>query len=260
MKDIEALLRQAGSAGVEDIKALALHPSSKVVLKVLSDANLTDEIAVIIARRRNIGSDIFEALYEDMRWKNHYPVLLSLCKNPRTPPRIVISLLKSLRIFDLADLTRNRQIPINVRAKAEGCICEKILSMPLGIKITLAKRASIEVLARLLEDGMKEVVAECLNSPFMTEQIVCRIISMKKTASHVVRRIAEHPKWSSRYDVQWALMRNSHTPLACSVVFMKNLKAKDLRELHDSQEVSVSAKPFIYRELRERSETGRIDS
>ncbi len=255
MKAIEAVLLQAGTASAEELKALALHPSSKVVSKVLSNANLTEELAVIIAQRRNVSPDIFESLYDDIRWKNHYPVMLALCKNPETPLKIVMTLLKSLRIFDLADLTRNRRIPINVRAKAEGCINEKILSLPLGIKITLAKRASSAVLVKLLEDGMKEVVAECLNSPFMTEQIVCKVISMKRIASHVIRRIAEHPKWSSRYDVQWALVRNNHTPLACSVIFMKNLKTNDLRELYEAPEVPVSTKPFIYRELCERSET-----
>lgn len=255
MDDIESVLRQADTASGEKLKALALHQSSRVVSKLLSNPNLTDELALIIAQRRNISPDIFEALYNDMRWRNHYAFMLSLCKNPKAPLKIVMTLLKSLKIFDLADLTRNPQIPINIRARAEACISERILSLPLGIKITLAKRAGSEVLFRLLEDGMKEVVVECLKSPLMTEQILCRIISTKKITSLVIRLIARHPKWSSRYDVQWALIRNNHTPLARSVNFIKNLKTNDLTELYGNREVPVSTKPFIYRELCERSET-----
>jgi hypothetical protein len=175
-----------------------------------------------------------------------------LCRNPKTPQKITLSLLKKLRIFDLADLTRNPQVPVNVRMKAEASINEKVLILPIGIKRTLAKRASSNVLIKLVEDGMKDVVAECLNSPIMTEAMVCRIIHMKKIASHVIRQIAEHAKWSLRYDVQWALIRNSHAPLVRVVNFLKNIKTYDLKELYDAPEVPSSTKPFIYRELMDR--------
>ncbi len=134
------------------------HPSQRVLANLIYNSNLTEDLAVILAGRRNISTEILESLYLDKRWKESYRIALALCKNQKTPQAISLSLLKTLRIFDLADLTRNQQISVNVRMRAESIINEKILSMPLGIKKTLAKRASSNILMRLLEDGMKDVV------------------------------------------------------------------------------------------------------
>jgi len=187
-----------------------------------------------------------------MRWKGNYRITLALCKNPRTPQRLSLSITKFLKIFDLADLTRNQFIPTNVKMRAEAVIIEKIPTMPLGIKKTLAKRASGTILMRLVQDGKKDVVAACLSSPYMTEGEIYKIINNKTVPSRVIRQIAEHPKWSCRYHIQRALILNIHAPLSRVVDFLKNIKTVDLKELYEAPEVSSSTKPFIYNELLER--------
>jgi len=255
MKDIDKALQIASTtSNEEELKFLAHHPSSKVISKLILNNNLTEDLALIVASRKNISPEILESLSKDIRWMESYRIMLALCKNPKTPQKISLSLIKSLRIFDMADLTRNQHVPINVRIKAEANINDKILSMPLGIKITLAKRASSKVLMKLIQDGMKEVVITCLDSPYLTEGDICKIISMKKISSLVIRLIANHPKWSCRYHVQWALILNNHTPLSSVVNFLKNIKTTDLKELYAAPEVPSSTKPFIYRELSDRDQ------
>ena len=138
--------------------------------------------------------------------------------------------------------------------RAEANIIEKILPMPLGIKITLARRASGNILIKLIEDGMKEVVAVCLDSPYMTEGDIYRVLNMKKISSQVICQIANHPKWSCRYNIQWALIRNNNTPLSRIVNYLKNIKTVDLQELYAATEVPSGTKPFIHRELLDREE------
>jgi hypothetical protein len=255
MKDLEQDLQSAFIADREELKLLAYHPSSRILSNMLLNRNITEDIVLIIAGRRNISSEILEALSTDLRWKDAYRIVSALSRNPKTPQKVSLSLLKKLRIFDLADLTRNPQIPVNVRMKAEESINEKVLILPIGIKKTLAKRSSGKVLIKLVEDGMKEVVSDCLNSPVMTEAMICRIIHMKKIGSQVIRQIAEHPKWSLRYDVQWALIRSHHAPLSRVVHFLKKMRSRDLKELYKAPEVPSSTKPFIYRELMDRNES-----
>jgi hypothetical protein len=127
--------------------------------------------------------------------------------------------------------------------------------MPLGIKISLARRASSNVIIKLIEDGMKEVVRVCLDNPLLTEGDISKIIHMKKIASHVIRQIAEHPKWAKRYDIQRALIRHRHTPLSIVVTYLDRIKTTDLKELYRDPEVPSSTKPFLYRELLDRGET-----
>ena len=254
MEEIDKALHVASTASAEELKLLVYHTSSKVISGLISNNNLTEDLALIIASRKNINPEILESLYNELRWKESYRIILALCKNPKTPLKISLSLIKSIRIFDLSDLTRNQHVPINVRMKAESHINEKVLSMPLGIKITLAKRASSNVLLRLIGDGMKEVVTACLDSPYIIEGDISKIISMKKIASHVIQQIANHPKWSCRYHIQWALILNNHTPLSSVVNFLKKLKTSDLKELYAAPDLPSSTKPFIYRELVDREE------
>jgi hypothetical protein len=252
MKDLDRAIKAALVCSEAELKIFAHHSSMKVISNLLYNSNLTEPLALIVAGRKNVSPEILESLYSNKKWRESYRIRLALCKNPKTPQTIVLSNVKSLRIFDLADLTRNQHVPMNVRIAAETHISEKILSLPLGIKITLARRASSNVLIRLLEDGMREVVSVCLDSPYMTEGIMCKIINTKKIASHVIRQIAGHPKWSCRHDVQFSLIRNNSAPLSRVVHFLKNMKTTELKELYEDPVVPKSTRPFIYRERMDR--------
>ncbi|MDP1758971.1 MAG: hypothetical protein Q8K77_04160 [Thermodesulfovibrionales bacterium] len=252
--DLSKDLQLASAACEEELKPLVYHKSSEVIAILINNKTLTEDLAAIIAGRKNIDSGILESLSHHVRWKDSYKVRLALCKNPKTPQKITFSLIKFLRVFDLAGLTRNNVLPVNVRVRIEGEINEKIPAMALGIKIALAKSASSNVLMKLIEEGLREVVAVCLDSPYMTEGDIYKIISMKKISLHIIRMIAEHPKWSARYQIRWALIINKDAPLACVVKFLEDMKTTDLKELYAAPDVPSSTKPYIYRELLEREE------
>ena len=254
MKDFKKDIEIASSGTEDDLRVLVLHHSFEVVAAILKNKNLTEDIALIIANRKNISPELLESLFHDTRWKDSYRIMLSLCKNTKTPQKISLSLLKSIKIFDLADLTRNQFVPVNMKLKAEAVINEKIPSIPLGIKMAIAKRAGSGVLMKLMEEGKKEVVAACLDSPYITESVIYRIISRKTVSPRIIWQIADHPKWSCRYQIQWALILNIHTPLPRVLSFLKNIKKSDLKDLYEAPETPSSTKPFIYSELLEREE------
>jgi len=254
MKDLEQDIHRASTACEEELESLVYHPSYKVISKLIHNKNLTEDLAIIIAGRRNVSSEVLETLSRDARWKNSYKVRLALCKNSKTPQRITLALIKSLKIFDLADLTRNPAVSITLRLRIEANIGERLPAIPLGIKITLAKRVNSNVLIKLIEEGLKEVVAVCLDSPYMIEGNIYKIINMEKIPPQVIRQIANHKKWSSRYPIRWALIRNTHTPLFSIVNFLKDMKTTDLKDLYAAPEVPSGTKPYIYRELLEREE------
>ncbi len=196
---------------------------------------------------------MLEYIYNIKKWKESYKIISALCRNPKTPEKIALQILKSLRILDLAELTRNKQVRISVRAKAELMICEKILSLPSGIKISIARRASSNVLIKLLEEGLREVVGVCLDNPLLTEGDICKVIHLRKTPSHVINMIASHSKWSNRYEVQKALVRNNYSRLSLIVDFFDKMLTQDLKELYDDPDVPISTKPFLHRELLRRN-------
>jgi len=254
MKDLEKVVERAAGAGEEELESLVHHPSQKVISTVIRNRNLTEKLAVVVASRKNISPDILEALSMDPKWKNSYKVKLALCKNAKTPEKISLALIKSLKIFDLADMTKNPSLPVSLKRRVEENLAERIPAIPAGVKITLAKRSSSNVLLRLIEEGVKEVVAACLESPFMTEGDIYKILSMKNISPQVIRQIATHRKWACRYMIRWALIRNMHAPLSAIVNFLKDMKTTDVKELYAAPEVPSCTKPYIFRELLDREE------
>lgn len=229
------------------------HP--QIALHCTLNRNLTEEMAVCLAKKKSTPSEVLGILAGDVRFKNSYKLKISLCKNPKTPQKVTLSLLKFIRIFDLGDLTKDQVIPITVRQKIEYVLSEKIPSLPSGSRLALIRRSSSCIVLAIMERGDKKAISACLESPVLTESHLCKIINKLSTRPHLIRMIAEHPKWSLRYSIKYALIRNFHAPLVCVRAFIGAMKTADLRELYLDRGLPLSTRPFIYRELLDRNES-----
>ena len=253
MTETEAQRAQlAASAKPEDIPLYVHDPSSLVISSLLENRNLTEEHLLIIANRKNVPPDILTSIFKDKRWSESYAVRLALARNPKTPLFTALSIARYLRLFDLADMARNHALPVVFRKKVETIVIEKIPSLPLGIKKTLAKVSSGEILLALILDGYPEVVSICLGSPSLIEAHLYKVINRKTTSQGIIRTIAEHRGWTCRYSIKFALIRNPHTPLARSVPFIAEMRIADLVELYRDPLLPPEVKPYLHRELLER--------
>lgn len=253
----EARIEQAATAREDETARLVHDPSPNVIRTLLGNRNLTEDDVLAIATRRNLQADILERIAKDKRWAESYPVRLALARNPKSPLSVSLTMARYLRIFDLEEITRSHFIPLAFRRKVEGIIVEKIPSMPLGNRKTLAKKASGNVLLKLLQDVDVVVVQLCLNNPNLTEAHLFKVISRTDTSAETIRTIAEHPNWSGRPLIRFSLARNTLTPLSLSVRFLQGMKIMNLRELYADPAVSITLKPFVYRELWERGEEAK---
>lgn len=255
MSEPEEIRRAQAAVAAEEEIARYLHdPSPGVMRALLENRHLDEDDVLIIVKRNNLPSDILETIFKDKRWAECYPVRLALARNPRSPLSVSLTIARYLRLFDLEEITRSHFIPLVFRHKVEMIINERVLTMPLGNKKTLAKKAAGSVLLKLLLDANAEVVKLCLNNPHLTEGHIFKVISRIDTRAETVLMIAEHPNWSSRPLIRFSLARNAHTPLSLSVRFLSEMKIMDLRELYADPSVPVTIKPFIHSELLLRGE------
>ncbi len=259
MMTVDERISRASSAQCEELWKYVRDPVSEVVLNAVLNRNLSEEMAIYLAKRKSARVDVLEILANDVRFKDSYRLKLSICKNPKTPLNISMSLLKYFRLFDLADMTKDQNIPINLRQKIEYAITEKIPAMPAGNKVALAKRSSSTVVMALLERGDRKVITACLESPLITEGHLCKAVNRRRTKPLIIRMISEHPKWAFRYTVRYALIRNYHTPMTRVTSFLSDMKTIDLKDLYEDRSLPLSTKPFIYRELLDRNETAAAD-
>jgi hypothetical protein len=249
---LEQRIEQAATGPEKKIDSFLHDPSPRVLKALLTNRLLTEEHALVIANRRNLSGDVLEAIAKDRRWTESYPIRMAVAKNPKTPLFISLSLARHLRLFDLADITRDHFLPLPYRKKIEAMIVERIPTMPLGIKKALARRAAGNVLYTLLLSRDAEIVQTCLGSPHLTESHLFKYICREGSHRETIGMIAEHPNWSCRAAIRLSLVRNAQTPLSSCIRFFSRMTAQDLRELYRDPLVPVTVKPFIHRELWER--------
>jgi hypothetical protein len=245
---------KAAAATEEQITLYVHDPSSRVVITLLENRNITEEHVLIIAGRKNLPGRVLDRIFKDRRWTESYRVRLALAKNPKTPMFSALSIARYLRLFDLAELARNHFLPILYRKKIESIVIEKIPTLALGVKKTLAKTASGEILLFLIQDGYPDVVRTCLDNPHMVEASLYKVINRATSTPGTIRTIAEHRNWTSRYHIKYALVRNQHTPLSRSVLFLRDIKTRDLKDLYRDPLLPSGIRPSIHRELVERGE------
>ncbi len=255
MRDAELTkLELAASADKEHILTLLHDPSPQVIRTLLANRNLDEDDVLVIAGRKNLPPEILSDIARDKRWSESYPVRRALAGNPKTPLSVSLSLIRFLRLFDLAEMVRSPHIPLAFRHKIEAIVTERIPTMPLGLKKTLAKIAVGNILLKLLQDHDPEVVALCLGNPRLIESQLYKIISRKDAIAETVRMIADHPNWSSRPLIRLALVRKNNTPLPVAERFLTSMKILELRELHQDPSLPVSIKPLVHRELLRRGQ------
>ena len=216
--------------------------------------HLTEDMALYIAKNKNTSSETIGFLAGDVRFKEVYRIRLAVAKNPKCPQRVALTLIKYLRIFDLADITRDKRIPSMFRQKVEFTIAEKLPALPDGVKSALAKRACAELVVKIMEKSERRGIDSCLESPILTEEHLTKLIRRARTKHIVIRSIAEHSKWAMRYPTRYALLRNHHTPTEHAARFIEDMKTYDLQELYDDPKVPDVLKPFMFRELKARGE------
>jgi hypothetical protein len=248
-------IAEAGSATGDGILPLLHDPSPRVIRALLGNSHLREEDALSVAGRKNLPPELLDAIYRDRRWVDSYPIRLALAGNPKTPLSVSLSIVRYLRLFDIEELTRNHHLPLVFRHKVESIVIERIPTMPLGYRKTLAKTAAGAVLQKLLQDPHMEVVSLCLSNPRLVEAHLFKIICREDTTASTIRLIAGHQSWSSRSLVRLALVRNEHTPLAQSRLFLGTMKLLDLQELYVDPSLPKSARPLVHRELLGRGRT-----
>jgi predicted component of type VI protein secretion system len=114
---------------------------------------------------------------------------------------------------------------------------EKIASLNVAQRMTLAMKGSREERAVLVRDPNKIVAVAVLSSPKLTETEVESIAKMANVSDEILRIIGFSRAWTKNYAVVHALARNPKTPVAMSMNFLARLSDKDLRNLSTNRNV-----------------------
>lgn len=205
--------------------------AKEVMLALARNPNLQERDLLRLLERKDLPPEALREIAKHQEAIRSYAVKLGLIRHPRTPRLISLPLLKFLHLFDLVRVCQTPAVPTDVKHVIEETILKRAERIPRGEKITLARRGSGRVAAGLLVSEDRELIGAVLDNSFLTEAHLLRILPRQNLPPQVVESITAHDRWSRRYHLRLALIRNPLTPLARVLEFLPDLAVNDLREI-----------------------------
>lgn len=243
-------------ASGDELTALLHHADAEVLLALLDNPSLEETQLCILLERKNLPGEVLEEVARRKALLKSYRVKRGLAFHPRTPRLATLRLLRDLYLMDLVQLTLLPGIPTELKRNAEDQLVSRLPQLPLGQKITLARRGPARLAGALLAEGHAQIVSIVLDNAYLTEAQVLKALSREKLPLGVVRAIGQHRKWSITYNVRLALVRHPASPLATVLAYLPELTVSDLRELASPGIVPESLRKYLQAEVQRRIRAG----
>ncbi|MDE3108593.1 MAG: hypothetical protein KGL02_01515 [Acidobacteriota bacterium] len=239
---------------MEELKLLLYDPREEILLALLENPKLEDAHVTTLLGRADLTANVIVTVAGNAKWHARESIRLALARHPRTPKRIALSALRQLFLFDLARLSLLPSAPADVRRAAEEMILGRAPHLPVGEKLTLARRGPARVAGALLAEGHPQAIKLALDNAFLTESQVLKVLATPGVHERVVAAIAQHRKWSHMYSVRVALIRNASAPAQHVLAILPDLTLRDLKDLAGLESLAPHVRKYIEKELRRRSE------
>jgi len=255
--------READRARVvrgEEISALLRDAREEVLVALLDNPDLAETQVCLLLERKDLPGTLLEAIARRKEWMASYRVKRGVAFHVHAPRLLALRLARELYVMDLVQLSLQAGMTAELKRAAEELILARLPQLPLGQKITLARRGSARVVGGLLVEGHPQIVRVALDNGFLTEAQVLRALARENLPAPVVSAIAHHPKWSHLSNVRVALVRHPLAPLGRVLAFLPELTLRDLQELRKLGTLSGNLRQYIRRELARRSGGGSLAS
>ena len=249
ISDDFATLRTASG---DDLVHLIHEVPPQSLLPILENPTLDEKSLVLLLQRRDLQTEFLAEVLKRRHFLKNYSVKKVLAFHPHTPRTDAQRLLRELYLMDLVQFSISPGTSPDLKRKAEEQVIARMPQLPLGQKITLARRSPARIAGALLADGQPAVVKAALANPNLTESQILRVLAREKLPPNVAQSISQDPKWSHVYNVRIALLRQASTTLATILAFLPELTVSDLRELAAPGILPENLRHYLQAEIQRR--------
>ena len=243
---------KAAAAPRHQLEPFFKETAKEVLVALARNPNLQERDLLRLLERKDLPAEVLREIAVHKEAARNYGVKLALARHPRTPRLVSLPILKFLYLFDLVRVSQTPAVPTDVKMVAEETILKKVETIPRGEKITLARRCSGRVAAGLLATEDRELLLAALNNPFLTEAHLTKVLALDSLPEAVVETIANHEKWSHRYYLRLAMIRNRRTPFQQVLAFIPDMTVPDLREICLDRRMPEQVRKYIIAHCAER--------
>ena len=199
---------------------------------------LTEDQALALLHRTDVTAEHLALLSRNPDASKSRKVVLALATHPHTPRHIAIPLLRRMFTLDLMQVTLTPAVAADLKRVAEDQILIRQESLSAGEKISLARRASGRIAAKLLQEPDARVISAALDNARLTEVLLAAALAKPDASTALFEIVSDHPKWRQHREVQIALLRSEKTPQERAREIAKNFSEQFLRDTLPGKTVS----------------------
>ena len=205
----------------------------------------TEDMALAQLKDPDLSPEAIERISRDGGAMNSRKVRLALGAHSHTPRRIALRLIRELYTFELMRFALTPAAAADLKRVAEELLLSRLSGITLGERISLARRSSTMIAGALLLDKEKQVWQPALENTRLTEAAVVKALQRTGATPGFVDAVSHHPKWSVRKEVQIALLRNAHTPMAKAIEFARRIPPQQLRDILHTSRLPETIKSYL---------------
>jgi len=214
-----------------EIESFFQETAKEVLMGLARNPHLQERDLLRLLERKDLAHEVVRELARHREVRRSYTVQLALVRHPKTPRQASLPLMKFLYLFDLLRVAQTPGVPTDLKMVAEETILKKLVGMPRGEKISLARRGTGRLAAGLLFDPDRELIRAALDNSSLTEGHLLKVLAREGLPPAVVEQLAQHQRWSHHYHLRLALIRNPLTPFSRVLAFLPDMAVTDLRDI-----------------------------
>jgi hypothetical protein len=178
-----------------------------------------------------LTEDVIREILAQPEALDNHEIRRALAAHRKTPVHEALRLVPTLYWSDLVDLGRDARARPQIRRAAHQAVFERYEGLAVGERVSIARRASVDLLSRVRHDPEPRVVQAMLENPRLTEGVLMPLMASGAARPDVLRVVAASERWVARYQVRRLLCRNRKTPRDVVLSLLPRLKKGDLRAI-----------------------------
>jgi hypothetical protein len=112
--------------GNRDARAILIRDPNRLIQRfVMQNPRITDDEIIMMARNRNMDTELLRRIGEHKNWPRNYQVKLALVTNPKTPLSTAMHFVNSLMERDIRFLAKSRNVSQTVASQARRIMLQR---------------------------------------------------------------------------------------------------------------------------------------
>jgi len=112
--------------GTREARMILIRDPIRLIQRfVLQNPRITDDEVLMMARNRNLDTDLLRLIGDHKHWQRNYQIKLALVTNPKTPLVTALHIVPGLMVRDIRILAKSKNISATIASRARRLIMQR---------------------------------------------------------------------------------------------------------------------------------------